>query len=63
VGFALGAGAEFALNEYLGIFAVLGYSYIPLRSDAFIYENKEADYHDFSIRIGARLSFLKSKEL
>jgi len=59
----LGAGVEYGVNEYLGLFAMAGYSFIPLKDEAFIYNLKYADFHSLKINLGVRLSFLKSKDL
>ena len=63
IGILVGGGMEFTLNESLGITAQAAYRYIPLRAEAFIYEEYYSDYHDFNLSLGIRFSFLKSKEL
>lgn len=63
LGFMAGAGCEYALNDTWGLFAQLIYHFIPLRDDAFVYAIKEINYHDLSMHLGARFSFLKSKAL
>ena len=63
VGLLVGAGVEFTINDYLGLVVQTGYHFIPLKEGVFYEEEKHADYHDLYIHLGARISFLKSKEL
>jgi hypothetical protein len=63
IGIIGGAGIEYALNDYLGLFLTATYHYIPLKEEAFIYGIKHADFHAINIHFGGRFSFLKSKDL
>ncbi len=63
LGILVGAGVEYALNDSWGLFATASYHFIPLNDASFLNDAKYADYHDFSIHFGARISILKSKEL
>lgn len=63
IGFLAGAGAEFALNDYLGLFLIASYHMSPLNEEAFYYGTYQVNYHDLAIHLGVRYSFLKSKQL
>jgi len=63
IGMIAGAGVEFALNDYLGLIVQTGYHFIPLKEEAFFEGHKHADFHALQLHLGARISFLKSKEL
>lgn len=63
IGFSAGAGAEFALNDYLGLFANVCYHFIPLNEESFFEDTKYAEFHALNIHLGARISFFRSKEL
>lgn len=62
LGFSLGAGVELKVNEFLGLFALAGYYYLPLKEEAFVNETKYADFNAINVQVGARFSFMKSKE-
>jgi len=63
LGMTVSGGVEYAVNEFIGLFAQVGYYFIPLKKEAFIYEAKYADFHSLNLHLGIRLSFLKSKDL
>lgn len=63
LGFLAGAGAEYAVSEHLGLVAQVTYHHIPLKSEAFVNDFNSINYHDISIQLGVRLSFLKSRKL
>lgn len=63
LGLSVSGGVEYAVNEFIGLFAKAGYYFIPLKKEAFIYESKYADFHSLNLHLGIRLSFLKSKDL
>jgi opacity protein-like surface antigen len=59
-----GAGLEYAVNDFLGLYAQAGYDFARLQDGAFHEDRpKQAGFHAISLRLGARFSFLKSKEL
>jgi len=62
-GISLGAGVEYGINDYIGLFMQAGYYFTPLKDESFIYSMKYVDFHAINLRLGLRLSFLKSKEL
>ncbi len=64
VGPHAGAGIEYAVNDYLGIFTQVSYYFGRLQDGAF-HEDlpKQASFHGINVHLGARISFLKSKEL
>lgn len=63
VGFMAGAGIEYFLNNHLGLFVVARYHLVPMKESSFVNNSYLAHYHDIGILLGARISFLKSKEL
>jgi hypothetical protein len=63
LGITAGAGIEFVISDRLGLFAQARYDFVPLHEDKFVYVPKHADFHAINIHLGARISFLKSKEL
>ena len=63
LGITAGAGIEFVISDRLGLFAQARYDFVPLHEDKFINDTKHADFHAINIHLGARISFLKSKEL
>ena len=63
IGFTAGVGAEYALNDYLGLFAQVDWHYIPLSEGAFYEGNNYANFQAINIHLGARISFFRSKEL
>jgi len=63
LGMTLGAGIEYGLNDYFGLFMQAGYYFTPLKDEAFIYDLKYVNFHAINLHLGVRLSFLKSKDL
>lgn len=63
IGLMAGAGVEYSLRETLGLFAIAGYYFIPLKEEAFATNTYLVNYHDININLGVRISILKSKEL
>ena len=62
-GFYAGAGVEYVLGENLGIFLQGRYHSVMLDETKFARERDHSNYHSLELHLGARLSFLKSKEL
>ena len=63
LGITAGAGVEFAISDKLGLFFQACYDFVPLKEESFVYETKYADFHAINLHLGARISFLKSKDL
>lgn len=63
IGMSLGAGMEFGLNDYVGLFAQAGYYFTPLKEEAFYDGLKYVDFHAINLHLGLRLSFMKAKDL
>jgi hypothetical protein len=59
-----GAGVEYTVNDYLGFFAQASYYFARLQDDAFHEDMpKQAGFHGLNLHLGARISFLRSKDL
>lgn len=62
-GLVAGAGAEYGISDNLGVFVQFRYHYALLDDADFFESIKFADFHAISVKLGIRISFLKSKEL
>lgn len=63
IGFSPCIGAEFTVNDNIGVFAQTGYWLILLNKNEFEYPEDEHNFHAFKFQLGVRMSFWKSKKL
>jgi hypothetical protein len=63
LGCLAGAGVDITLNESVALFAMASYQFVPLRESSFVNNTFLVNYHHLSIHLGARISFLKSRQL
>jgi hypothetical protein len=65
IGIKAGVGIELVLSDRIGITAQAHYDFVPLPVSAFLDEDEELNenFHGLNFQVGARFSFLKSKDL
>jgi len=65
IGIKAGVGIELVISDRIGITALAHYDFVPLPVSAFLDEDEDLNenFHGLNIQLGARFSFLKSKDL